>query len=179
MSAASSASAAPEEKQTLALGSSLSAAKEDVCADDVGESWVSLKYASGMNVSLQKDLSFPKNLLNKVENTLKNTVVGSASSECSLKDGVQTCMFPKETDIKTSENIVELKEPELCPLKTSKKPPENPLARNSAQYQQSELPEVSRKHNGNLFSSFILPSSSPLTCSGWVFCCFFSLTEDH
>ncbi|XP_063116934.1 transmembrane protein 131-like isoform X2 [Cavia porcellus] len=149
VSAASSASAAPEEKQTLALGSSLSAAKEDVCADDVGESWVSLKYASGMNVSLQKDLSFPKNLLNKVENTLKNTVVGSASSECSLKDGVQTCMFPKETDIKTSENIVELKEPELCPLKTSKKPPENPLARNSAQYQQSELPEVSRKHNGN------------------------------
>ncbi|XP_005400982.2 PREDICTED: transmembrane protein 131-like, partial [Chinchilla lanigera] len=149
VSAASSTSTAPEEKQTLTSGSPLSAAKEDVGTDVVGESWVSLKYASGMNVNLQKNLTLPKNLLNKDENTLKNTVAVNSTSECSLKDGVQTCMFPKETDIKISQNIAELKQPEFCPLKTSKKLPENPLARNSDQFQQSDLPEVSRKHSGN------------------------------
>ncbi|XP_010626304.1 transmembrane protein 131-like [Fukomys damarensis] len=148
VSAASGASAAAEEKQTLTLGGSLSAAKEDICADDVGENWVGLKYASGMNVSLQKNLTLPKNLMNKDENTLKHTVVNN-TSECSLKDRIQTCMFPKETDIKTSENIAELKEQEFSPLKSSKKLPENPLPRNSPQYQQSDLPELSRRHNGN------------------------------
>ncbi|XP_023579437.1 transmembrane protein 131-like [Octodon degus] len=151
MSAASNTSVAPEEKQMLTLGSSLSSVKEDLCTDVVGESWVNLKYASGVHVNLQQNLTLPKNLLNKDENTLKNTVVinNSTSSEFSLKDGVQTCVFPKETDIKTSENIVELKEREFYPLKTSKKLPENPLARNSTQHQQSDLPEVSRKYNGN------------------------------
>ncbi|KAM4811793.1 transmembrane protein 131-like isoform X4 [Urocitellus parryii] len=149
-SLASSASTATEEKQTLSLGGSLSAAKEDICTDVMGENWVSLNYANGMSVNLQKNLTLPKNLLNKEENTLKNTiVVNNTSSECSLKEGIQTCMFPKETDIKTSENIVELKERELCPLKTAKKLPENPLPRNSPQFHQSDLPEMSKKHNGN------------------------------
>uniref|UniRef100_A0A8C9QHF3 Transmembrane protein 131-like n=1 Tax=Spermophilus dauricus TaxID=99837 RepID=A0A8C9QHF3_SPEDA len=149
-SLASSASTATEEKQTLTLGGSLSAAKEDICTDVMGENWVSLNLANGMSVNLQKNLTLPKNLLNKEENTLKNTiVVNNTSSECSLKEGIQTCMFPKETDIKTSENIVELKERELCPLKTAKKLPENPLPRNSPQFHQSDLPEMSKKHNGN------------------------------
>ncbi|XP_071470692.1 transmembrane protein 131-like isoform X1 [Marmota flaviventris] len=149
-SLASSASTATEEKQTLTLGGSLSAAKEDICTDVMGENWVSLNYANGMSVNLQKNLTLPKNLLNKEENTLKNTiVVNNTSSECSLKEGIQTCMFPKETDIKTSENVVELKERELCPLKTAKKLPENPLPRNSPQFHQSDLPEMSKKHNGN------------------------------
>ncbi|XP_008070098.1 transmembrane protein 131-like [Carlito syrichta] len=149
-SAASSANTSTEEKQTSLVGSSLSAAKEDVCTDVMVENWISLKYASGMNVNLQKNLTFPKNLLNKEENTLKNTVVvNNPSSECNLKEGIQTCMFPKETDIKTSENTAELKEQELCPLKTSKKLPENHLLRSSPQYHHSDLPEISRKNNGN------------------------------
>ncbi|XP_023369242.1 transmembrane protein 131-like isoform X5 [Otolemur garnettii] len=146
-SVASSTSTAPEEKQTSTLGSPLSAAKEDVCTDVPGENWISLKYASGMSVNLQKNLTLPKNLLNKEENTLKNTVVHNPSSECNVKEGIQTCMFPKETDIKTSENTAELKERELCPLKTSKKLPENHLPRNSPHYHQSDLPEISRKNN--------------------------------
>lgn len=151
-SPASSANAAVEEKQTLTLGGSLSAAKEDVCTDVMGENWVSLNYANGVSVNLQKNLTLPKNLMNKEENTLKNTVVvNNTSSECHLKEGMQTCMFPKETDIKTSENTAELKERELCPLKTAKKLPENSLPRNSPQCHQSDLPEMSKKHNGNLF----------------------------
>ncbi|KAM5255629.1 transmembrane protein 131-like isoform 2-T2 [Ctenodactylus gundi] len=151
MSVVSSTSAATEEKQTSALGSSLSAAKEDDYpdADIVGENWLSLKYASGVNVTMQKNFTLPKNLLNKEENTLKNTVVHNTSSACSLKEGMQTCMFPKETDIKTSENTAELNERELCPLKTPKKLLENPLPGNSPQYHQSDLPEVSRKQKGN------------------------------
>lgn len=150
-SVTSSANTTTEEKQTPALGSSLSAPKEGVCTDVMGESWLNLKYASGISVDLQKNLTLPKNLLNKEENTLKNTiVVSNTSSECHMKEGIQTCMFPKETDIKTSENIAELKERELCPLKTSKKLPENHLPRNSPQ-SQSDLPEISRKNNGNLF----------------------------
>ncbi|XP_070271443.1 transmembrane protein 131-like isoform X2 [Myotis yumanensis] len=148
-SVASTASLAAEDKQTASLGSSLATAKEDVCTDIMGENWTNLKYASGINVNLQKNLTFPKNVLNKEENTLKNTVVvNNTSSECHTKEGIQTCMFPKETDIKISENIAELKERELGPLKTSKKLPENHLPRNSPQYQ-SDLPEVSRRNHGN------------------------------
>ncbi|XP_062964213.1 transmembrane protein 131-like isoform X3 [Cynocephalus volans] len=149
-SVASSTNTTTEEKQTSTLGNSLSAPKEDVCTDIMGENWISLKYASGMNVNLQKNLTPPKNLLNKEENTLKSTIViNNPSSECNSKEGIQTCMFPKETDIKTSENIAELKEQELCPLKTSKKLPESHLPRNSPQYYQSDLSEISRKNNGN------------------------------
>ncbi|GAB5570441.1 transmembrane protein 131-like isoform X1 [Prionailurus iriomotensis] len=146
---ASSANTAAEERQTPALGSPLSAPREDVCTDVMGENWINLKYASGINVNLQKNLTLPKNLLNKEENTLKNTVmVNHPSSECHMKEEIQTCMFPKETDIKTSENIGELKERELCSLKTSKKLPENHLSRSAPQYQ-SDLPEISGKNNGN------------------------------
>ncbi|KAM4834311.1 transmembrane protein 131-like isoform 2-T2 [Thomomys bottae] len=142
-----SANTTTEEKQTLTLGTSLSAAKEDPCTD-VGENWVSLKYASGINANLQKNLTLPKNLMNKEENTLKTTIiVNNTSSECTMKEGIQTCMFPKETDIKT-ENMAEFKEKELCPLKNSKKLLENTLPRTSPQYPQADLPEVSRKHNG-------------------------------
>ncbi|KAM9677304.1 transmembrane protein 131-like isoform 5-T5 [Trichechus inunguis] len=148
-SLASSASTTTEEKQTLALGSSLSVLKEDLCPDVMGENWINLKYASGVNVNLQKSLTFPKNLLNKEENTLKNTfVVNNTSSECHMKEEIQICMFPKETDIKTSETMAELKDRELYPLKASKKLPENHLPRNSPQYQ-SDLPEISRKNNGS------------------------------
>uniref|UniRef100_A0A9L0SFG6 Transmembrane protein 131-like n=1 Tax=Equus caballus TaxID=9796 RepID=A0A9L0SFG6_HORSE len=148
-SVASSANTTTEEKQTSALGSSLSAPKEDVCTDVMGENWINLKYASGINVNLQKNLTLPKNLLNKEANTLKNTiVVNHTSSECHMKEGIQTCMFPKETDIKLSESVAELKEQELCPLKTPKKLPENHLPKSSPQLQ-SDLPEISRKNNGN------------------------------
>uniref|UniRef100_A0A673SVQ4 Transmembrane protein 131-like n=1 Tax=Suricata suricatta TaxID=37032 RepID=A0A673SVQ4_SURSU len=144
-----SANTAAEERQSPALGSPLSPPREDVCTDVMGENWINLKYANGINVNLQKNLTLPKNLLNKEENTLKNTVVvNSPSSECHMKEEIQTCMFPKETDIKTSENIAELKERELCPLKTSKKLPENHLSRSAPQYQ-SDLPEISGKNNGN------------------------------
>ncbi|XP_037024016.2 transmembrane protein 131-like isoform X1 [Artibeus jamaicensis] len=145
----SSATVATEDKQTSALASSLSAPKEDACTEIMAENWTNLKYPSGINVNLQKNLAFPKNLLNKEENALKNTiVVHTTSSECHMKEGIQTCMFPKETDIKISENIAELKERELGPLKTSKKLPENHLPRNSPQYQ-SDLQEISRKNHGN------------------------------
>ncbi|XP_016000090.2 transmembrane protein 131-like isoform X2 [Rousettus aegyptiacus] len=148
-SVASSANTNTEEKQTSSPGSPPSAPKESLCADVMGENWINLKYASGMSVHLQKNLTLPKNLLNKEENTLKNTVVvNNTSSECHVKEGIQTCMFPKETDINISENIAELKERELSALKTSKKLPENHLPRNSPQYQ-SDLAAISKKNNGN------------------------------
>lgn len=171
-SVASSANITTEEKQTLTLASSLSAAKEDACADIISENWVSLKYASGVNVNLQKNLTLPKNVLNKEENSLKNTVVNNTSSECSMKEGIQTCMFPKETDIKTSENVAELKEQEPCLQKTSKKPPESPLPKSPPQSQQADMPEVSRKHGnlGRLFDccplvSCLFPVRFGLACS--------------
>ncbi|MBV99516.1 transmembrane domain-containing protein, partial [Eschrichtius robustus] len=146
---AGSASAPAEDKQASAPGGSLAAAKEDACPAGMGEAWVGLKYTGGLNVNLQKNLTLPKNLLSKEENTLKNAIaVSNTSSECHVKEGVQTCMFPKETDLQISENIAELKEQEVCPLKTPKKLPENHLPRNSPQCQ-SDLPEISRKNNGN------------------------------
>lgn len=154
-STASSANITTEEKQTGTPASSLAAAKEDICSNVLSENWVSLRYASGVNGSLQKNLTLPKNVLNKEESSLKNTVVNDTSSECTMKEGIQTCMFPKETDINISENVAELKEQEPCPQKTSKKPPESPLPKPPPQYPQSDLPEVSRKH-GNLGHSVMV-----------------------
>lgn len=63
-------------------------------------------------------------------------------------------MFPKETNLKASENLAELKEQEFCSVKMSKKLPESHLSRNSLQ-QQPELREISRKISGNFFSNSI------------------------
>ncbi|NXO03105.1 T131L protein, partial [Rhinopomastus cyanomelas] len=141
-SAAGSAIAATDEKQNQT-----SAPKEDVCADVVGENWVTLKYANGINV---KNLTLPENFLGKEESALKNTVlIKNTSSECDLKEDLQTCMFPKETNLKTSENLAEHKEQEFCPVKMSKKLPESHTSRNPPP-QQPELQELSRKNSGTI-----------------------------
>uniref|UniRef100_A0A8C4XIR4 Transmembrane 131 like n=1 Tax=Falco tinnunculus TaxID=100819 RepID=A0A8C4XIR4_FALTI len=145
--AAGSAIAAPDEKQNQIAENHISAPKEDICTDVVSENWVTLKYANGINVN--KNLTVPEDFLDKEESALKNTVlIKNTSSECDLKEDLQTCMFPKETNLKTSENLVELKEQEFCPVKMSKKLPESHLSRNSPQ-QQPELQEISRKNSGN------------------------------
>ncbi|XP_075786198.1 transmembrane protein 131-like isoform X5 [Pelodiscus sinensis] len=136
-----------DEKQNQTLENQTSAPKEDICTDIVSENW--LKYANGINENMQKNLTLPENFLDKEESALKNTVLmKSSSSVCDLKEDLQTCMFPKETNLKTLENITELKEQEFYPLQTSKKLPESHLSRNSPQ-QQPELQDISRKTNGN------------------------------
>ncbi|KAM9236569.1 transmembrane protein 131-like isoform 2-T2 [Leptosomus discolor] len=145
--AAGNAIAATDEKQNQIVESQISAPKEDICTNVVNENWVTLKYANGINVN--KNLTLPENFLGKEESALKNTVlIKNTSSECDLKEDLQTCLFPKETNLKTSENLVELKEQEFCPVKMSKKLPESHLSRNSPQ-QQPELQEISRKNSGN------------------------------
>ncbi|XP_065452530.1 transmembrane protein 131-like isoform X6 [Chrysemys picta bellii] len=137
-----------DEKQNQTVENQISAPKEDICTDIVSENWLHLKYANGINVNMQKNLTLPGNFLDKEESALKNTVLTeSTSSECDLKEDLQACVFPKETNLTTSENITELKEQEFCPLKTSKKLPESHLS-NSPQ-QQPELQDISRKNNGN------------------------------
>uniref|UniRef100_A0A8D1G5P7 Transmembrane protein 131-like n=1 Tax=Sus scrofa TaxID=9823 RepID=A0A8D1G5P7_PIG len=144
----SSATTATEEKQVGPPSSPPCGAREDTCTDVVAENWIPLKYASGLN-NLQKNLTPPKPLTDKEENTLKSAVVvPSAPSECPAKEGAQTCMFPKETNVHISENTAELKERELCPLKTPKKLPELHLPRNAPQ-SPADLPEISRRNNGN------------------------------
>ncbi|NWS70163.1 T131L protein, partial [Crotophaga sulcirostris] len=143
---AGSAIATPDEKQNQIVENQISASKEDICTD-VSENWVTLKYADGINVN--KNLSLPENFLGKEESALKNTIlIKNTSSECNLKEDLQTCMFPKETNIKTSENLVELKEQEFCPVKMSKKLPDSHLSRNSPQ-QQPELQEISKKNRNS------------------------------
>ncbi|XP_048159363.1 transmembrane protein 131-like isoform X5 [Corvus hawaiiensis] len=145
--AAGSPIAAADEKQNQIAENQISAPKEDICTDVVSENWVTLKYANGINVN--KNLTLPEDFLGKEESTLKNTVlIKNTSSECDLKEDLQTCMFPKETNLKTSENLAELKEQEFCSMKMSKKLPESHLSRNSPQ-QQPELQEISRKSSGN------------------------------
>uniref|UniRef100_A0A8C2SPY5 Transmembrane 131 like n=2 Tax=Coturnix japonica TaxID=93934 RepID=A0A8C2SPY5_COTJA len=145
--AAGGAIATTEEKQNQIVENQISAPKEDICADVVSENWVTLKYANGINVN--KNLTLPENFLGKEETALKNTVlIKSSSSECNLKEDLQTCMFPKETNLKASENLAELKEQEFSPVKVSKKLPESHLSRSSPQ-QQPELQEISRKISGN------------------------------
>lgn len=146
--AAGSAIAAADEKQNQIAENQISAPKEDICTDVVSENWVTLKYANSINVS--KNLTLPEDFLGKEESTLKNAVlIKNTSSECDLKEDLQTCMFPKETNLKTSENLAELKEQEFCSVKMSKKLPESHLSRNSPQ-QQPELQEI-RKISGNFF----------------------------
>nr|XP_047927783.1 transmembrane protein 131-like [Anser cygnoides] len=145
--AAGNAITSTDEKQNQIAENQISAPKEDICTDIVSENWVTLKYANGINVN--KNLTLPENFLGKEETALKNTVlIKNTSSECDLKEDIQTCMFPKETNLKASENLVELKEQEFCPVKMSKKLPESHLSRRSP-LQQPELQEISRKNNGN------------------------------
>ncbi|XP_053110928.1 transmembrane protein 131-like isoform X2 [Hemicordylus capensis] len=136
-----------DDKQNQTVENEPSTPKEDICT--VSESWLNLKYANSINVNMQKNLTHPGNFVDKEESALKNaTLMKNTSSECSLKEGLRTSMFPKETNLKTSENIAELKVPELCPLKSSKKLSESHFLRHSPQ-QQSEFQEVCRKNNGN------------------------------
>lgn len=140
-----------EEKQISVLGSFLFVFKEDVCIDVMGENWINFKYVSGINVNLQKNLIFFKNLLNKEVNILKNIiVVNYIFLECYMKEGIQICMFFKETDIKFLESVVEFKEQEFCFLKTFKKLFENYLSKSLFQLQ-LDLLEIFRKNNGNFF----------------------------
>lgn len=133
-----------DDKQHQAVENQIPTPKEDVCI--VSESWLNLKYANSTNVNMQKNLTDSGNFLDKDENALKNaTVLKNASSESSLKEDLQASMFPKETNLKPSENISE-----LCPLKSSKKLPENHFSRHPPQ-QQSEFEDASRKNNGNIF----------------------------
>ncbi|NXI73102.1 T131L protein, partial [Anseranas semipalmata] len=144
---AGNAIAATDEKQNQIAENQISAPKEDICTDVVSENWVTLKYANGINVN--KNLTLPENFLGKEETALKNTVlIKNTSSECDLKEDLQTCMFPKETNLKASESLVELKEQEFCPVKMSKKLSESHLSRSSP-LQQPELQEISRKNSGN------------------------------
>ncbi|NXY44287.1 T131L protein, partial [Ceuthmochares aereus] len=143
---AGSAIATTDEKQNQIVENQISAPKEDICTD-VSENWVALKYANGINVN--KNLTLPENFLGKEENALKNTVlIKNTSSERDLKEDLQACMFPKETNLKASENLAELKEQEFCPVKMSKKLPESHLSRNSPQ-QQPELQEISKKNRNS------------------------------
>ncbi|XP_044786500.1 transmembrane protein 131-like isoform X6 [Bubalus bubalis] len=138
---ASSAGAPSEDRPAPAKGGG--------CPAGAGEAWVGLRCAGGLSANLQKSLALPRSFLGKDENTLKSAVAASSpSSECHVKEGAQTCMFPKETDFQISESVAELKEREVCPMKTPKKLPENHLPRSSPQCQ-SDLPDISRKNNGN------------------------------
>ncbi|XP_059577932.1 transmembrane protein 131-like isoform X5 [Alligator mississippiensis] len=150
-----------DEKQNQTVENQISLPKENVCTDIVGENWVTLKYANGININMQKNLTLSGNFLDKEESALKNKVLmKNTSSECDLKEDLETCMFPKETNLKISEKITELKEQEFCPVKTSKKLPESHLSRNSPQ-QQPELQEVSRKNNAAAaVSLLLLPAAS-------------------
>ncbi|NWU99754.1 T131L protein, partial [Upupa epops] len=146
-SATGSAIAATDEKQNQIVENQISAPKEDICTDVVSENWVTLKYANSINV---KNLTLPENFLGKEESALKNTVlIKNTSSECDLKEDLQACVFPKETNLKVSEDLVEHKDQEFCPVKMSKKLPESHLSRNPPQ-QQLELQEISRKNSGNI-----------------------------
>ncbi|ELR50512.1 Transmembrane protein 131-like protein, partial [Bos mutus] len=123
--------------------------KKHKCSVYYGRHRGGVAVASSAGANLQKSLALPRSFLGKDENTLKSTVAASSpSSECHVKEGAQTCVFPKETDFQVSESVAELKEREVCPMKTPKKLPENHLPRSSPQCQ-SDLPDISRKNNGN------------------------------
>uniref|UniRef100_A0A8C5SW64 Transmembrane 131 like n=1 Tax=Laticauda laticaudata TaxID=8630 RepID=A0A8C5SW64_LATLA len=136
-----------DEKPSQSVENPISAPKEDICT--VNENWLSLKYASSINMNMQKNLAHPENFVDKDESSSKSaTLMKNISSDCSLKESLQTSMFPKETNLKSLENLAELKEPELCPSKSSKKLSESRFPRSSPQ-QQSEFQESSRKNGGN------------------------------
>nr|XP_020764536.1 transmembrane protein 131-like [Odocoileus virginianus texanus] len=140
--AAASSAGAPSEDRPAP-------AKEDGCPAGAGEAWAGLKCAGGLGVNLQRGFALPKSLLGKDENTPKGAAAAShPSSGCHAREGVQTCMFPKETDFQIAEGVAELQERDVCPMKTLKRLPENHVPRNSPQCP-SDLPEVSRKSNGN------------------------------
>ena len=156
--AASSAGAPSEDRPAPAKGDGRPAGPS--------EAWAGLRCAAGLGVNLQRSFAPPKSLLGKDENAPKGAAAaGHPPSGCHVREGVQTCMFPKETDFQIAEGVAELQERDVCPMKTLKRLPENHGPRNSPQCP-SDLAEVSRKSNGNL-CLLLGDSSVPSVCSAF------------
>ncbi|KAM8939773.1 transmembrane protein 131-like isoform 2-T2 [Pelodytes ibericus] len=141
-SASSSVVVAYDANQQHTSNTQPSSPKDSPCSETLSEKWLDFKSTDITDTGNHKHLSSSANALDKEESALQNALLPQrTASENLLKEDPIICMFPMETNLKTSESISEPKKQDSC-LPVSSKMPENHLSKN--------LPQTaSRKMEGN------------------------------
>ncbi|XP_053559728.1 transmembrane protein 131-like [Bombina bombina] len=128
------------------------------CNEELVTKWTDFKSADCTDMDTQKHLTNSDTVLSKVESALQNLLLPQrTANESTLKEEPLICMFPMETNPKTSEALSEPKQQDFCVLPVSSKVCENHLVRNVSP-RQNESQTISRKMEDHE----IQPSSS--TC---------------
>ncbi|XP_063314608.1 transmembrane protein 131-like [Pelobates fuscus] len=141
-SAASGAASACDTSQQPVSDTRPSSPKDSPCNDTLNEKWPDLKSSDITDTSGQKHAPSPASSLGKEEPALQNTLLPQrTASESTLKEEPILCMFPMETNFKTSESVSEPKQQNTC-IPAPCKMVENHLPRNLPQ-------NTSRKMEGN------------------------------
>ncbi|XP_069487401.1 transmembrane protein 131-like isoform X1 [Ambystoma mexicanum] len=148
-SVSSSAASTPDDKLPQLASDGVLLIPKDECLDNFQEKLTNLTYVNGVNIDLQKHLTLPGNLLEKEELALKNTAfVKSTSLDADLKEDIPSFMFPKETNIKTVENVAELREPVTSSHHSPRKTTECFLSRGTPPLH-AEIPATATKNEGH------------------------------
>ncbi|XP_044156214.1 transmembrane protein 131-like isoform X1 [Bufo gargarizans] len=121
--------------------------KDSTCSETVAERWTDFTSVDQIDTGNQKHLTSP-DVLGAKDSALQPTLLSQRTiSESTLKEKPIICMFPVETDFKTSSDQLS-EQQNCCGLSSSSKIPEDSMSNNLLQ-QQTESQPVFRKVEGN------------------------------
>ncbi|XP_075054643.1 transmembrane protein 131-like isoform X2 [Mixophyes fleayi] len=148
-SAASSVSAC-DSSQPLSSDMQPPLPKDSACSEILAEKWTDFNSIDNTEGGNQKHLTRPDNAQAKEESALQTLLLPQrTASESTLAEEPIICMFPMETNFKTSSgNISESKQQNFCGLSTPTKVPEDHMSRSLLQLQ-TESQTGFRKMEGN------------------------------
>ncbi|XP_056418474.1 transmembrane protein 131-like isoform X2 [Hyla sarda] len=119
--------------------------KDSTCSETLAERWTDFSSVDHIATDIQKHLTNPDNDLGAKESALQTTLLSQRTiNESTLEEPI-ICMFPMETDFKTSsDKLSESKQQNCCGLSASSKLLEDTMSSNLLQQQAVSQP-VSRK----------------------------------
>lgn len=155
-SSASSNAPACDPNQQLIADAQPPSPKDSTCSETLAERWTDFNSVDHIDTGNQRHLTNPDDVLGAKESALQATFLSQRTiNESTLKEEPIICMFPMETDFKTSsDKLSESKQQNCC---GSSKIPEDGISSNLLQ-QQTESQPVFRKVEGkhNLYSPFAI-----------------------
>lgn len=146
-SSASSNAPACDPNQQLIADAQPPSPKDSTCSETLAERWTDFNSVDHIDTGNQRHLTNPDDVLGAKESALQATFLSQRTiNESTLKEEPIICMFPMETDFKTSsDKLSESKQQNCC---GSSKIPEDGISSNLLQ-QQTESQPVFRKVEGN------------------------------
>ncbi|XP_073501340.1 transmembrane protein 131-like isoform X1 [Phyllobates terribilis] len=123
---------------------------DSICSETLAERWTDFNSVDHIDTGNQKHLTNPDDVLGTKESALQSALLSQRTiNESTLKEEPIICMFPMETDFKTSsDTLSESKQQNCCGVSGSGKIPEGGTSSNLLQ-QQAEFQPVLRKVEGN------------------------------